>query len=166
VPRTACLRALSCILLLALPACATIYVARADMLWHPDHPVGIPDLTTAGWQRVDIDGADVAFQRNGSGVIAVRVRCPAPDDDVPLRWEARGLWLGVPRGDMERFYMDVDGYEGVSISAPHGDVMLRTLVVRTEACSLDVAQLAADPVEGVRVFEQFVAGVKLHPEVL
>ena len=27
-------------------------------------------------------------------------------------------------------------------------------------------QVAPDPVEGVRVFEQFVAGVKLHPEVL
>lgn len=150
---------------LMLCACATIsYASRDGRLWHPRHAVGVPDLVRRGWERIQLPDADLAFRRDGVGVIAVRVRCPGPGEAIPLRWEARRLWLGIPRGSVERFHLDVDGYEGVSMSADAKDLKLRTLVVRTESCSLDVAQVAplASPHE--QVFEEFIAEIRLGEE--
>jgi hypothetical protein len=140
------------------------YVESGDLLWHPDRVLAIPNLSHQGWQRVSVEDADVAFTRPGSGVIAVRVRCPVPKGDVPLRWEGRGLWLGVPRGDMERFHFDLDGYEAVNISAASDGLQLRTLTVRTDECSLDVVQVAPLASDHHQEFEGFLRGVRLRPE--
>ena len=142
------------------------YQERGDLLWHPEQALAIPNLSRQGWERVSVDDADVAFTRPGSGVIAARVRCPAPKGDVPLRWEGRELWLGVARGDMERFHFDLDGYEAVNMSAPADGLHLRTLTVRTETCSLDVVQVAPLPSDHHREFEDFLRGVRLRPEAL
>ena len=148
--------------LLSLACVTPPYLSRNGRLWHPRQPVGVPDLSERGWQRVGVDGADLAFRREGDGVIAVRVRCPAPDGQVPLRWEARRLWLGVPRDEIERQPLDVDGYPGVHISSSSRELHLRTLVVRTEACSLDVAQVAPLASPHAAVFEEFVSGIRLR----
>ena len=151
--------------LLAVAGCATSsYVQRGDLLWHPHHPVAVPDLGSAGWERVAVTDADLAFARDGDGVIAVRVRCPAPAAEVPLRWEGRQLWLGVPRGKIERFHLDVDGYEGVSMASESDGLSLRTLTVRGPDCSLDVVQVAPADSGAELLFESFVAGVRLRPE--
>lgn len=157
------LKRVNAVALGVLLGCASVaFVPRGGLLWHPRHAVAVPDLSSSGWERVKVEGADLAFRRNGSGVIAVRVRCPPPDADVPLRWEGRELWLGIPRGDMERFHLDVDGFEGINMTAQSDDLYLRTLVVRTEECSLDIAQAALEPREAHRVFESFIARVKLR----
>ena len=143
---------------------APAYVARGGLLWHPRHLVAVPDLSSAGWERVAIEDADLAFSKEGAGVIAVRTRCPPPDDDIPLRWEGRWLWLGVPRGEIERFHLDVDGYEAVSMAAESRGLYLRTTTVRGPACSLDVVLVAPTRSGAELVFESFMAQVRLRQE--
>ena len=137
------------------------YVPAEGMLWHPSQRVGFPDLSREGWTRTSAKDADLAFRRPGAGVFAVRVRCPAPDDDIPLRWESRGLWLGVPRDRVERRRAVVDGIEGVTMHGVLGDLALRTLVVRTQECSVDVAQVAPDGADGEVLFDAFISRVRL-----
>lgn len=131
-------------------------------LWHPSEDVGIPDLGQEGWRRVGLGVADLTFHSTRSGAISVRVRCPAPKQAIPLRWEARQLWLGVPRDEIRRFHLDVDGYEGVNMEAESDGLQLRTLVVRTERCSLDVAQVAPLATDAEAVFEDFISRIRLH----
>ena len=164
-PWLAILGCLASLASVSISGCFTpSYVARGDLLWHPTLAVAVPDLSRQGWERVSVDEADVAFTRPGSGVIAARLRCPAPADDVPLRWEGRELWLGVPRREMERFHFDLDGYEAVNISAASDGLFLRTLTVRTERCSLDVVQVAPLDSDHDEEFESFLRGVRLRPE--
>ncbi len=151
--------------LLATAACATsAWVPDHDLLWHPREAVAVPDLSAAGWERVSVDDADLAFSKHGIGVVAARLRCPAPAEGVPLRWEGRQLWLGVPRDQIERFHFDVDGYEGVSMAAQSDGLYLRTATVRTGDCSLDVVQVAPEGVGADLVFDSFMARVRLHRE--
>ncbi len=156
---------LSWVALLASTGCTTTaFVQSGDLLWHPVRPVAVPDLSLAGWDRVEVEDADLAFSKPDAGVIAVRVRCPSPEEGVPLRWEGRQLWLGIPHGEVERFHLDVDGYEGVSMSAESDGLYLRTLTVRAERCSLDVLLVAPLDSGGDLLFEGFVAGLKLSRE--
>ena len=146
-------------------ACTTpMYRISDGMRWHPSQRVGVPDLEAEGWRRTSAQDADLAFYRPGAGIFAVRVRCPAPDDEVPLRWESRGLWLGVPRERVERRPAVVDGFDGMTMHGQLGELALRTLVVRTETCSLDIAQVAPSGADGEVLFDAFIARVRLTEE--
>lgn len=146
-------------------ACATpAYRASDGLLWHPSQRVGVPDLEAEGWTRTSADDADVAFSRPGAGIFAVRVRCPGHETDVPLRWESRGLWLGVPRDRIERRPAQIDGHEGMTMHGVLENLALRTLVVRTDACSLDVVQVAPNGSDSEVVFDAFISRVRLTKE--
>ncbi len=155
--------ALGCVVVL-LAGCATRWTTRDELLWHPEYTLAVPDLAREGWERARIKDAEIAFARPGSGVIAVHVTCPSGSRDTPLRWKGRELWLGVSRGDMERFYFDVDGYEAVNIAAESDGLHLRTLTVRTDECLIDVAQVAPVDSDHHRVFEDFVRRMRLRRE--
>ena len=165
VSRFGTLRALIPVLGLGLcgfAGCATpIYRAADGMLWHPSQRVGIPDLAAEGWTRTSAKDADLAFSRHGAGIFAVRVRCPAPEESVPLRWESRGLWLGVPRDRVERRPAQIDGHKGMTMHGVFEELALRTLVVRTDDCSLDVAQVAPSGTDGEVLFDAFISRVRL-----
>lgn len=148
------------IALIACAACVTPgYVPRDGLLRHPRHPVAVPDLAAQGWERVPLDDADLAFQRDGAGVIAVRVRCPASRH--PLQWESRGLWLGIDRGDEERSALEVDGHPAVETFAESGRLRVRTVLVRTPACSVAIAYVAPPGGEDLATFEGFIQGLRL-----
>ena len=153
--------ALGCVVVVAV-GCATRWIPQDQLLWHPEYPLAVPDLSQEGWQRASVEGAEIAFGRHGAGVIAVHATCPVRETGTPLRWEGRELWLGIPRNDMERFYFDVDGYEGINLSAESDGLYLRTLTVRTEQCLIDVAQVAPIDSAHDRVFEDFVQRMRLR----
>lgn len=153
--------ALGCVVVVAA-GCATRWIPQDQLLWHPDYPLAVPDLSQEGWQRASIDGAEIAFGRQGEGVIAVHATCPVRKRDTPLRWQGRELWLGIPRGDMERFHFDVEGYEGVNISAESDGLYLRTLTVKTEQCLIDVVQVAPVDSPHDQIFENFVRRMRLR----
>ena len=147
-----------------LGACAgPAFTPSGGLLWDRARQVGVPDLTREGWQRDSIRGADLAFRKRDRGWIAVRMRCPAPGDELPLRWESRELWLGIPRDALERRSLQIDGRSAVQMSARSGDLVLRTAVVRAGECSLDAAQSApAQSADAGASFERFLAGIRLR----
>jgi hypothetical protein len=151
----------------ALCACAgASFVDRGGLLWYRTGAVGVPDLERSGWQAVRADGADLAFRKEGAGAIGVRLRCPAPHRTLPLRWESRELWLGIPREQIEQRPLEVDGRPGIEMRAASHGLSLRTVLVRVDACSLDVAQAAplGSPA-AASSFERFLSGIRL-PGVL
>jgi hypothetical protein len=164
VGATACLGALGLVALLlvsGLGGCATpAYISRGGLLWHPRYPLAVPDLSFAGWERVTLDETDLAFRKKDSGVIAVRARCPA--EDQPLRWESRDLWLGIPRRSETHRRLEVDGRPAVATTAQSDGLAIRTAVVRTEDCALDLAHVAPTGDATADVFERFLERVRLR----
>ena len=157
------LRASSAIAALCLCACAgSGFVGSDGLLWYRAGVVGIPDLERSGWEAVRADGADLAFRKQGAGVIGVRLRCPAPHDALPMRWESRELWLGVPREQSEQLPLELDGRQGIEVRATSDGLALRTVMVRVDACSLDVAQAAPlGSAAAERGFARFLSGIRL-----
>lgn len=159
---TACSAALAFAATLALSACvAASYVSRDGMLWHPRHPLAVPDLAASGWRRVEVEGADLAFQKDRSGVIAVRVRCSGRRR--PLPWESRELWLGIPRSMVRRRSMEVAGRPAVETIAQSGGLQIRTVVVKSEGCAVDLAHVV--PPDSISdsgsVFDEFLVRTRL-----
>ncbi len=150
----------SCCKLVALLVTGCVsaaYLPRDGLLWHPGSPVAVPDLSRSGWERIQIDGADLAFDHSQYGVIAVRVR--GDEEERPLLWESRSLWLGVAREDGAREERTVQGRVAVEMSARSEGLWLRTLVIQVEpGCLLDIAHVAADG-DSRGIFDAFVAGI-------
>jgi len=143
---------------LLLSGCiSAAYLPRDGLLWEPESRVAVPDLSRSGWERVDIDGADLAFEHPEHGVIAVRVRSDM--EDRPLLWESRSLWLGVPRDGGAREEVTVHGRTAVKMSARSQGLWLRTLVIEIEpGCLLDIAHATREQ-DTRGVFDVFVAGI-------
>jgi hypothetical protein len=151
---------------LALAGCAGARFGAEDehgLLWDPARRVGVPDWTREGWERRSIADADLAFHKPGSGWIAVRVRCASGDSRQSLRWEGRGLWLGIPREGLERRAREIDGRPALEMSASSQGLTLRTAVVRSGDCTLDAAQTAPEhSAEARESFDRFLAGIRLR----
>ena len=122
--------------------------------------LGIPDLSAAGWERLDSPDYAVIFRKEGASSFAIRVRGPAEADDVPDRWKrVHAIPLEAVRTTSRRFA----GYDAVEHEAPCGESeLLRTLVVRTERHLIDIGQLAPAGIDHRAEFESFLAGIRLE----
>ena len=94
----------------------------------------------AGWRRIDVDGADLAFRddaREGSALF--NVRCGQRDDDAPLSVLTDHLIMGTTDRDIEsQETIPFDGREA-----------MRT-VVRARLDCRSVIELAADGLYSVK----------------
>lgn len=158
-------RTLGGAVLWAWVACtSTAFVREGGLLRHAEPPIAIPDLSAEGWRRIDVGEADLAFRKPNEGVIAIRLRCPSSEPEVPLRWEARHLWLGIEREDFKQETLRVDGHPAVEMSALQGNSLIRTVVVRVGACSLDLVQVAPIQSEEARNrFDRLLTELRTEP---
>ena len=85
-------------ILLAAGCMAPRFLQDGQMLRHPAGEFAVPDLSDAGWERVGVENADLAFRHPREGTIAVRARCGL-SDPLSLEWRSRELYVGV---DAER----------------------------------------------------------------
>ncbi len=133
------------------------------MLWHPTGSFAVPDLASGAasgsWRRVQLDGAEVAFRSRRSGVIAVRARCEAERESSEV--ESRHLWLGIERGPAERRPITVAGAPAVETIATSEGVRVRTIVIETGSCTLDLAHAISETASPSGAFDEFVRGVRL-----
>jgi hypothetical protein len=144
--------------LAAFAACATTAMVPADgWLNHRRHGFAVADLALEGWQRIDVEEADVAFTRPGQGVIALRSSCgkhaPAPAAST------RALWHGIERDGASPQRRRVGEREALEFSLDRDGLRVRTLALRTADCALDFVQVAppdADPA----VLDRFAAGLR------
>ena len=136
------------------------------MLWHPTGRFAVPDLASGAasgsWQRVDLDGAEVAFRSRRSGVIAVRARCESERGSPDV--ESRHLWLGIERGPAERRPITIAGAPAVETVATSEGVRVRTIVVETGSCTLDLAHAVSETATPNGAFDEFVRGVRFAEE--
>ena len=118
-----------------------------------------------GWERARIAESDLAFRRPGADVIAMRLRCdetgrPKP---VPLRWQSRGLWVGIPRAEFSMREFRFRGRKAIEMTADSDGLAVRTLVIEAGAsCRLDLAHVAsAGGVDAAADFERVLARVRI-----
>jgi hypothetical protein len=139
--------------------------SRDGLLWDEAGRVGVPDLAAQGWERTRIDESDLAFLRPGADVIAMRLRCGQAEPSTPLRWQSRGLWLGIPRSDFQSREILWKGRKAFEMTAESDGLAVRTLLIEaSSSCRLElahVAQVGADT--ATADFERFLAAVQLGP---
>ena len=142
------------------------WTPSGGLLWDEGARVGIPDLTLQGWERARIDESDLAFRRPGADVIAMRLRCDQAESaaSVPLRWQSRELWLGIPRSDFGSREFRFRGRPAIEMTASSDGVAVRTLVIDAGgACRLDLAHAASiSAADATADFERFLADVQIR----
>jgi hypothetical protein len=118
----------------------------------------VPDLTREGWRRVRLDGTHLAFQKNGEGVIALRVSCH--QSPRPIQWSGRDLWLGIPRQDLVVREREVAGRSAVEMTAQADGTAVRAVVVEEDRCVMDVAHVRPEDQSDTGVLDRFLDGLK------
>lgn len=102
--------------------------------------IGRPDGAGAPWERVEVDGALLAFRRPDGEVMSMQSRCNRPIASVDVM--ARHLLIGVRDRDLlESQPVEVDGRGGwrQSFEVRRGvaGVRVETVTVVAGACTLD-----------------------------
>jgi hypothetical protein len=150
--------------LLLLLACARDLVAERGG-WRSTREgfwIGSPG---AGWERFELEGADVAFRQGGTETMSLQARCGRPVASPQIM--ARHLMIGIPErtlrqsgpypvggrsGWMQTFDARVDGRM----------VRIQTVTLVTAACAYDFLVVAAgDSEPAQRAFEAWVEGFSL-----
>lgn len=130
-------------------------------MWrHESARLEVPDLTREGWERVSIDGADLAFEREGEGVIAVRAECGGPPR--ALEWAGRELWLGIERKDLALREREVGGWPAVELSGEAQGVQVRAVVIQREGCLVDVAHAGPPGSSGEDPLERVLGALRFE----
>jgi hypothetical protein len=133
-------RVLSLICVVLLSGCLTSSFHQREATWrHCDSGLVVPDLAQEGWERFRLRGAELAFQKNGEGVIAVRVVCDGRER--PLRWAGRDLWLGIPREDLVVREREVGGRSAIETAGRAEGAVVRAVVVEGDPCLVDFAHV-------------------------
>ena len=152
-------RVLSLICVVVLSGCAASGFHRRGELWrHKGAEFEVPDLTREGWRRFRLGGADLAFQKNGEGVIAVRVSCN--HSPRPLQWAGRDLWLGIPREGLTVREREVGGRPAVETTGQAEGTAVRAVTVENEQCVMDVAHARLEDEADTGVFDRFLDGLR------
>ncbi len=112
------------------------------------------DPALEGWSPVEVSGAELAFSKNGEGVIALRVHCPT--GERTLRNASRDLWLGIPRQGLEVRDIEVQGRPAVETRATANGTEVRTVVVGSNGCIVQVAHALPSPHPETEVLERFL----------
>lgn len=130
-------------------------MARDGVFRHNTRGFVVPDLRLESWDRVQIEGADLAFRDPVEGVIALRVRCGR--DEVRLERERRDFWLGIPRHGTERRTRQVAGWPALETLAHSDGLIIHTVVFSTRDCVVDVAHVAPNRDLPSGALERFLA---------
>jgi hypothetical protein len=120
--------------------------------------VAVPDLTHEGWRRLRVDGAELAFEKNGEGIIAMRVSCGQRAGS--LRSAGRDLWLGIPRRELAFREIEVGGHPAVETSGLADGAAVRAVVVTTDGCVLDLAHVRPESQPDSGALEQLLEGLR------
>jgi hypothetical protein len=125
----------------------------------------------AGWRRVDVEGADLAFRDDArQGSTLFDVRCGRRDDDAPLSVLTEHLVMGTTDREFEtEETIPFDGREALrSVLRAKLDGVPRQYeiyVVKKDGCIYDIVYVASPErfAEGAPDFERFARGVHASP---
>jgi hypothetical protein len=146
-------------ILLAAGCMAPRFLQDGQMLRHPAGEFAVPDLSDAGWERVGVENADLAFRHPREGTIAVRARCGL-SDPLSLEWRSRELYVGVDAERLSQRQIEVNGFPAYEIVARIDEVWIRTIVLWTGSCLVDLALARNEGAAESETFESFVAGFR------
>jgi hypothetical protein len=146
-------------ILLAAGCLAPRFSQEGPLLRHAAGEFAVPDLSAAGWERVQVENADIAFRHPHEGTIAVRSRCGV-SDPLSLEWRSRELYLGIAAERRSGRETEVSGFPAYEIVASVDGVWIRTIVLWTGSCLVDLALARRDSGEASDAFESFVAGFR------
>ena len=121
----------------------------------------------AGWTRIDVQGADVAYRDEGrEGSALFDVRCHDRDDDAPLASLTEHLIAGTTERDYQhQDTLPFDGREALHtlLSAKLDGVAMQydIFVMKKDGCVYDLIYVAPPHrfAQGAPGFEQFAAGM-------
>ncbi len=119
----------------------------------------------SGWERFDLEGADLAFRRSGTETISLQARCGRPVTSPQIM--ARHLMIGIPERTLRQAgpYL-VGGRSGwtqtFDARVDGRTVRIQTVTLVTTACAYDFLVVAAgDPEPAQRTFQAWVEGFSL-----
>ena len=157
---------------LSLPIALALFAACAHGESFDDGVLHKGDLAVrvgplpAGWRRIDVEGADLAFRddaREGSALF--NVRCGQRDDDAPLSVLTDHLIMGTTERDVEsQDTIPFDGREAMRtvVRAKLDGVPMRydIYVMKKDGCIYDIVYVAPPDrfADGAKDFEQFSLG--------
>jgi predicted Zn-dependent protease len=143
---------------LVVGCAAPSVVSREGMLWHRTHHFAVPDLAAEGWTPAHVDEADLAFRKAGEGVIAVRSECG--DSRRSALSLTRSLWHRVPRESAELQERQVGSFEAVELTAQSEGTIVRTVVLRTDGCAIELIHVAPAGSPPSPTFDAFLEGLR------
>ncbi len=167
-PSPASLRWLACLAVAASLGCGHGEAFDEGVLHKGDLAVRVGPLP-AGWRRIDVEGADLAFRddaREGSAMF--NVRCGRrDDDDAPLSVLSDHLVMGTTAREVDsEETIPFDGREArrTVVRAKLDGVPMKyeIYVMKKDGCVYDIVYVAppARFAEGIPDFERFTQGVR------
>jgi len=151
-------------------ACAHGDSFEAGVLRKGDMRVEV-GLVPAGWRRVEVEGADLAFRddaREGSALFDVR--CGRRDDDAPLSVLTQHLIMGTTERDIDtQEVVPFDRREAMHtvLHAKLDGVPMQydLYVMKKDGCVYDLAYVAPPGrfADGAADFERFAGGLHAGP---
>lgn len=120
----------------------------------------------ASWQKIDVEGARLAYRDPESGTIVyIGARCGRDADDVPLEALTKHLFIQfTEREVVEQKRFDLDGREalGTTLRAKLDGVprRFRVVVLKKDGCVYDLSEIATSQAtpQSDAVFERVVDG--------
>jgi hypothetical protein len=155
--------ALSLVLLAGCPAAGSL----EDGVLHKDGVAVRLGRVPQAWQRIHVDGADVAYRDQGrEGSILFDMRCNDRDGDAPLSVLTEHLIMGTTARDFERQdTVPFDGREALHsvMSAKLDGVPMRydIFVMKKDGCVYDLVYVAPPDqfTQGAPDFERFAGAL-------
>jgi hypothetical protein len=135
------------------------FLQEGPLLRYEAGEFAVPDLSRSGWERVEVEGADVAFRHPSEGTIAVHSTCGL-SEPLSLKWRSRELYLGVDAERRSQRPLEVNGLPAWEIVASVDGVWIRTILIWTGSCLVDLALARRESAEESEAFEGFVAGFR------
>src|SRR5258708_3545673 len=125
----------------------------------------------AGWRRVDVEGADLAFRDDArAGSTLFDVRCGRRDEDAPLSVLTVHLIMGTTEREIEKQeVLPFDRREALHtlLSAKLDGVPMQydIYVMKKDGCGFDLVYVAPPPhfTEVAADFERFATGLHSAP---
>jgi hypothetical protein len=116
----------------------------------------------AGWERFDLEGADLAFRQDKSETMSLQARCGRPVTSPQIM--ARHLMIGIPERTLRQagpvLVAGRSGWTQTFDARLEGrTVRIQTVTLVTSNCAYDLMLVAAgDPDPALRAFEAWVEG--------
>jgi len=157
---------LSVVAVLAMVSCAHGDALDGNVLHKGELAVRLGPLP-AGWRRVEVEGADLAFRDDAREASTLfDVRCGHRDDDAPLSALTAHLIMGTTERELEtQETIPFDGREAMHsiLRAKLDGVPMRyeIYVMKKDGCVYDIVYVASPDLfaDGMHDFERFACGV-------